>query len=213
MFVMQGYIPIDCPLISRYVPISSRSPALDDLCRKHKRIVIYNKSDISNPEANKKLEQYSEATFPKSWVLLTSQGQSSYRELMHKIAFNVRALSKESTRLLVVGMPNVGKSTIINRLRSLGMNNNTKAVKTGNLPGITRNVSGLVKILDEPLTYLLDSPGILMPKITSPDQGMKLSISGKKTRYDGPQLRCNYGSSGRGSLVSGFFMALSSATG
>lgn len=79
---------------------------------------------------------------------------------------------------MVVGMPNVGKSTIINRLRSLGLQTSVKAVRVGDLPGITRSVSGLVRILDEPLTFIWDSPGILMPKIERPEQGMKLAITG-----------------------------------
>ncbi|PJF19350.1 Mitochondrial GTPase 1 [Paramicrosporidium saccamoebae] len=103
----------------------------------------------------------------------------SYRELLHKVAYMVRKLpNRERTRLMVVGMPNVGKSTVINRLRSLGINKSTKAVCVGDRPGITRAVSGVVRILDEPLTFLYDSPGILMPKITSAEQGMKLAVTG-----------------------------------
>lgn len=80
--------------------------------------------------------------------------------------------------MLVVGVPNVGKSTVINRLRALGTQRGGRAVKVGDQPGITRSLSGLVKILEEPLAYLVDTPGVLMPKIQDSRQGMNLAVSG-----------------------------------
>lgn len=111
--------------------------------------------------------------------MLSNQGQETYGELLHKIAYQLRQTStKERSSLMVVGVPNVGKSTIINRLRALGVRKGGHAVKVGDLPGVTRSVSGMVRILDDPLTYLWDSPGVLMPKIKNVTQGLKLAITG-----------------------------------
>ena len=92
-----------------------------------------------------------------------------------------------------MGIPNVGKSTVINRLRAEGCVKGGKAVKTGALPGITRAVSGIVKILEEPLVYLVDSPGILVPKFTNPEIGLKIALTGGiLTRVAGEYVLADY---------------------
>lgn len=51
-------------------------------------------------------------------------------------------------------------------------------MKTGGIPGITKSVSGIVRILNEPPVYMLDTPGVLVPKISSPEMGLKLALTG-----------------------------------
>jgi ribosome biogenesis GTPase A len=80
--------------------------------------------------------------------------------------------------MIVAGMPNVGKSTIINRLRAIGTSVGGKAVRTGGLPGITRAVSEFVRISPFPNIYMLDTPGVLMPKIVDPEIGLKIGLTG-----------------------------------
>lgn len=78
----------------------------------------------------------------------------------------------------MLGVPNVGKSTVINRLRALGTGRGGRAVRVGDQPGVTRSVSGIIRILSDPEAFLLDTPGVLMPKIRNVDQGMRLAITG-----------------------------------
>ena len=81
-------------------------------------------------------------------------------------------------KMMVAGMPNVGKSTVINRLRAIGTSIGGKAAKTGGLPGITRSVSEMIRISQMPKIYLHDTPGVMMPKIFDPEVGLKVALTG-----------------------------------
>lgn len=77
---------------------------------------------------------------------------------------------------MVVGIPNVGKSSIINALRGQNLGKHNQAVKEGNRPGVTVRVQNKVKILDKPPIYILDTPGVLSPTSRNVDDTMKLAI-------------------------------------
>jgi len=78
--------------------------------------------------------------------------------------------------MLIVGMPNVGKSSIINTLR-MSSGGKKKAAPTGAVPGITKSVGGLVTVYDSPKTYLIDTPGVLIPNIRDLEMGLKLTLT------------------------------------
>lgn len=84
------------------------------------------------------------------------------------------------TRILIVGMPNVGKSTLLNALRRVGTGNATKAAITGNQPGVTRKLSNTVKISSsaDPLAYVIDSPGVFVPYMPNGTTMLKLALVG-----------------------------------
>jgi mitochondrial GTPase 1 len=83
-------------------------------------------------------------------------------------------------RGIVVGMPNVGKSSIINSLRNIGMHK-AKAARTGNHPGITRKIGGPIKIVEREGSssiYVLDTPGVFVPFMPDADRMLKLALCG-----------------------------------
>jgi len=85
-----------------------------------------------------------------------------------------RKFSPDSN-LLICGIPNVGKSSLINLLRSATLNLKGKPMKVGAKPGITRALQTKIRVSDDPLVFLLDTPGIMMPNIRNIETGMKLA--------------------------------------
>lgn len=114
--------------------------------------------------------------------MLDSTNRHQVTGLLEKIKQHVLPKCQEDPEkrfnMIVAGMPNVGKSTIINRLRAIGTNIGGRAVRIGGIPGITRTVSELVRISPHPKIYMLDTPGVLMPKITDPEVGLKIALCG-----------------------------------
>jgi len=84
---------------------------------------------------------------------------------------------EESYSMMVIGVPNVGKSSLINRLRNRHLRKG-KATQVGAVAGITRSVLTRIKISEDPMIYLLDTPGILIPTIKDVHTGLKLALVG-----------------------------------
>lgn len=156
---------IDCvyEVIDARIPMSSRIVDLDDYIRTKPRIIIMSKSDLCDPVETKKWIQYYEKqghivlsmdilhnTLIKDILEATKKLMKKANEKREE-----KGMNKKRTRVLIVGIPNVGKSTLINRLVG------KKAVNVGNRPGITKNLSW-IRIHEE--IELLDTPGILWPK-------------------------------------------------
>lgn len=186
------------------IPYSSRNPLLqEELSAKH-RIVVFNKSDLAQPESNRLLERDGlvlckghSADIRRLLALIRdtlttgTEGTAHTASTAHAASTGVYRGQKHQA--MVVGMPNVGKSTIINGLRATGIKVGGKAVKTGALPGMTRAVSGIVRISSEPLVYLIDTPGITMPRIDHVEDGMKMALTGGLfDRTVGPVLLADY---------------------
>lgn len=133
------------------------------------KIVVFTKSDLADKEENKKLE--------KLGLLYCKDDKRDLKRLLEMVKGRFENKFVKN-RVMVVGIPNVGKSTIINGLRFSGLGVGGKAVKVGNLAGVTRSLSELVCISRDPLVYLIDTPGILPPNIKNVEQGLKIALCG-----------------------------------
>ncbi len=164
-------------LVDARIPLSSRNPDINDLGKNKSRIVLLNKSDLSDPAANAKWMKYFAAQGAHVLELNSRQGngikavnalvQEACKEKIERDL--KRGIKNRPVRAMVVGIPNVGKSTFINSFAG-------KAVaKTGNKPGVTKGKQWIR--LNKSLE-LLDTPGILWPKFEDQSVGMKLAFIG-----------------------------------
>ena len=179
-----------CELLDARIPIASRNPDIDSICGNKPRIVILNRMDLADPAATKRWIAYFKergiaaiATDCKSRKGI-SDFQPAVRSVMkEKIERNAAKGMNRPMRVMIVGIPNVGKSTLINQISG------RKGAKAENRPGVTRGKQWVT--VDNSL-LLLDTPGILWPKFEDPNVGMKLAYTGavKENVIDIEELAC-----------------------
>ncbi len=143
-------------------PVASRNPDLSDLLSSKKRVILLNKADLASPEATAEwIRYYQKQGIASAAVVSTRSGRNEAAKLISDAAKeSVERMKtkgvKKTVRALVVGIPNVGKSTFINALAG-----ETRA-KTGDKPGVTK---GRQWVRITPYLELLDTPGLLWPKL------------------------------------------------
>lgn len=162
-------IDIIYEVIDARMPISSKMRDMDDLIKDKPRLLIMTKYDMCDKEeTNKFIEFYQNEGYSVVPVdLMNDKNISPILEKSHELLKDLnqkrleKGLKERAMRVLIIGVPNVGKSTLINRLVG------KKATVTGNQPGVTKNLSW-VRINKE--MELLDSPGVLWPKMENQEQ-------------------------------------------
>lgn len=172
-----GLIDLVIELVDARIPLSSRNPDIDELGKNKSRLILLNKSDLADPEANKLwMAYFRDLGFHVLEVnAKTGQGlrqiqpkvQEACREKIERD--RKRGIKNRPVRAIVVGIPNVGKSTFINSFAGKA------CAKTGNKPGVTKGKQWIR--LNKELE-LLDTPGILWPKFESEEVGKRLAMIG-----------------------------------
>lgn len=169
-------IDVVTELVDARAPAASRNPDFDDLFRGKTRVVLMNKSDLADPAATKEWMRYfRERNILSAEIVSTANnGKAQAVRLIEEATRDeVERLKakgvRKTIRALVVGIPNVGKSTFINRIAG-----ETRA-KVGDKPGVTK-AKQWVKIT--PYLELLDSPGLLWPKLDDQEHARHLAYLG-----------------------------------
>lgn len=164
-------------LLDARVPYSSQNPELDEIIKNKPRIILLNKCDVANPTATAMWIKYFEnkGAYAIPVDCKTGKGLNKFDETVKKALANVIAKNEEKgmtgkpLRLMVVGIPNTGKSSFINR-----MGKNAKA-KVADKAGVTKQNQWFVVGNG---IELLDTPGVLWPKFDDPEVGDKLAFIG-----------------------------------
>lgn len=170
-------IDLVCELVDARIPQVSRNPDMDEIAGDKPRMMILNRVDLADPEATRRWASFYRA---QGYAVLETDSQhgtgtgrfaaAARERLADKIsAWNEKGQTGRAVRVMVVGIPNVGKSTFINRV--LGR----KSAKAADKPGVTRGaqwfrVPGGID--------LLDTPGILWPKFDDERVGILLAVTG-----------------------------------
>ncbi|CAN9499851.1 unnamed protein product [Ophioblennius macclurei] len=167
------------------IPLSGRNPVFEDTLSVKPHLLILNKMDLADVSKKTRIMRKLEKSGVKN-VLFTDclkQSDASIKKVvpmvMEIIQDSMRFNRVENTNycLMVIGVPNVGKSSLINALRRTNMKKG-RASRVGGEPGITKAVLTKIQVSERPLMYLLDTPGVLPPKIESVETGMKLALCG-----------------------------------
>ena len=160
-------------VVDARIPSSSRNPIIDQLVKDKQRIIILNKRDLSDPKDN---EAWTEKFKKDGNIVLQmncmrGQGVPQLYKVLNGLQDkkNEGQIRKRPLRMMIVGVPNVGKSSLINRMTG------KKSAKTGDRPGVTKGKQWLTL---ENGMQLLDTPGILWPKFEDPHVGLNLAFCG-----------------------------------
>ncbi|MFJ8512968.1 ribosome biogenesis GTPase YlqF [Lysinibacillus xylanilyticus] len=164
-------------LIDARLPLSSRNPMIDEVINQKPRLLILNKSDMADEQETRKWVEYFAQRGHKAVAInslegkglqqVTKAAQEILKEKFDRM--KSRGMKPRAIRAMIVGIPNVGKSTLINRLAKKNI------AKTGNTPGVTK-AQQWIKVGKE--LELLDTPGILWPKFEDQEVGYKLALTG-----------------------------------
>ncbi len=164
-------------LVDARIPLSSRNPDIDELGKNKSRLILLNKSDLADPGANRMWMEYfkQKGCYVLEVNARSGQGLKAIQSVVREACRDKierdrkRGIKNRPVRAIVVGIPNVGKSTFINSFAGKA------CTKTGNKPGVTR---GKQWIRMNKELELLDTPGILWPKFESEEVGRKLAMIG-----------------------------------
>ncbi|MCI5697593.1 MAG: ribosome biogenesis GTPase YlqF [Clostridiales bacterium] len=160
-------------VIDSRIPSSSRNPIIDDILGKKPRVIALNKADLASEKETGRWSEYFVDTGYQTVTINAQSGKGVYSlmktlEVLEK-KLNDGKLRNKPLRIMIVGVPNVGKSSLINRLTG------KKSTQIGNRPGVTKGKQWL-KLKNG--MELLDTPGILWPKFEDPQVGLYLAFCG-----------------------------------
>lgn len=160
-------------VVDSRIPISSRNPIIDELVKNKERIIALNKSDLADDSATVKWAKSlkNQGMYAVKIDCNSGRGVNELLKVLKNIEDrnNKDRERKKKLRIMIVGVPNVGKSTLINRLTG------RKSAQTGNRPGVTKGKQWLT--LKNGM-QLLDTPGILWPKFEDYKVGINLAFCG-----------------------------------
>ncbi len=168
-------VDIVAEIVDARIPISSQNPDIKEIIKNKTKIIILNKSDLANEEENKKWISYFQSKKIPA-ILVDSVSGNGIGTVLKKVEeiYQANNYAKKgrigkSIRIMILGIPNVGKSSFINRIAK------RTTAQVGNKPGVTRQKQW-IKVSDK--IELLDTPGVLWPKLDNETVALNLAFTG-----------------------------------
>ncbi|KEO82897.1 ribosome biogenesis GTPase YlqF [Tumebacillus flagellatus] len=170
-------VDIVMELVDARLPLSSRNPMMDEIVQHKPRLVLLNKADLADPRVTDQWVKYFRAQGLDALPINAIKGEGlpkAAAEAKRLFAPKLEAMAKKgirprATRAMILGIPNVGKSSLINRMAKKTI------AKTGDRPGVTQDQQWIKVGKD---FELLDTPGILWPKFEDQRVGLRLAATG-----------------------------------
>ncbi|KAF5099391.1 hypothetical protein D0Z00_001670 [Geotrichum galactomycetum] len=173
-------------------PISTRNGLFARVMGDIPRLILYSKRDLSSLK-----QETIQKWHPDGNALsVDCNSYSDVRKVLRiakSMHANVTPAPPLGSHLLVTGMPNVGKSTFLNTLRTAGTSIKKKAAPTGGMAGVTRSISNEIKISSNPPIYIFDTPGVFVPHVKDERTMIALAITGAmRTSIVEPEIQADY---------------------
>ena len=168
-------IDIVIEVLDARIPYSSENPIVDELRGKRPCITLLNKSDLADPATTKAWQKHYERERGVRAIALVAEKKGEAKNLIQKISqvantmLGDRNLNKKPARVMIMGIPNVGKSTLMNGLHGKML------AKVGNEPAVTK-IQQSIELANGVL--LFDTPGMLWPRVEDEDSGYRLAVTG-----------------------------------
>ncbi|XP_066094592.1 mitochondrial ribosome-associated GTPase 1 isoform X2 [Saccopteryx bilineata] len=176
---------VDCVIEVHDARISfaGRNPLFQETLGIKPHLLVLNKMDLADLKEQQKIIQHLEGEGLKNIIFTNCIKDENIKQIIpvvtELVGSSYRYHRGENVEfcIMVIGVPNVGKSSLINSLRRQHLRKG-KATRVGSEPGITRAVMSRIQVCERPLMFLLDTPGVLAPRIESVETGLKLALCG-----------------------------------
>ena len=184
-------------------PLSTTNVLFDRVLAQKEKIVLYSKKDLSALKSSV-LRKWHESVNEKHLTIDCRSRKDAQKviDLIKQRYFEMTPPPPLGLRLMIIGMPNVGKSTLVNTLREVGLSNDSvgaistkrrKVARTGGQPGVTKNTSEIIRLCREPDILVHDTPGVFLPTVKDIETMLALGMVGcVHTSFIDPVIQADY---------------------
>lgn len=185
-------------------PVSTTNVLFDKVLAHKQKLILYSKKDLSILQTD--LLNRWHASNNEQYLFVDARSKKDAQTVIDIISERYRSMNPPpplGLRLMVIGMPNVGKSTLVNSLREVGFlshsvpgrisSKKAKVARTGGQPGVTKATSEIIRICEEPNLLMHDTPGVFLPSVKDIETMLALSLVGcVHTSYIDPVIKADY---------------------
>lgn len=184
-------------------PVSTKNVLFDRVLAQKEKIILYTKKDLSVLKSDL-IRKWHDAS-NEECLFIDARSKGDAQKIIDLVGKRYYAMTPPpplGLRLMIIGMPNVGKSTLVNTLRNVGYSSkitgaisgkNRKVAKTGGQPGVTRATSEIIRLSTKPDILVYDTPGVFLPTVKDNETMLALSLIGcVHTSFIDPVIQADY---------------------